>query len=205
MKELPEINVIEKSYKSELKEKGSRFLSFAIPVEKEEEAFSNLERIKKEFYDASHHCYAFKIIDNLKYSDSGEPSGTAGLRILNAIEHFNLLNIIVVVVRYFGGTKLGVGGLGRAYYDSALQVLEKVDIKKRHLYQKIFIKLDFQFAQKVFHLFSDSDKKILNINYTELAEFECLIKPEKLNQIIKNLNDLTIGNVEIINSEKNYY
>jgi len=205
MKELPEINVIEKSYKSELKEKGSRFLSFAIPVEKEEEAFLNLERIKKEFYDASHHCYAFKIIDNLKYSDSGEPSGTAGLRILNAIEHFNLLNIIVVVVRYFGGTKLGVGGLGRAYYDSALQVLEKADIKKRHLYQKIFIKLDFQFAQKVFHLFSESDKKILNINYTELAEFECVVKPELLNQVIKELNDLTIGNVEIINSEKNYY
>ena len=163
-----------------------------------------MERIKKEFYDASHHCYAFKITDNLKYSDAGEPSGTAGIRILNAIEHFELVNILVVVVRYFGGTKLGAGGLGRAYYDSALQALEEAKIKKKFLYQKIFIKLDFQFAQKVYHLFSDSEKKILNVNYDEEAEFECLVKPGKLSQIIKNLNDLTNGMVEISKGENIY-
>jgi len=150
-----------------------------------------LERIKKEFYDASHHCYAFKITDNLKYSDAGEPSGTAGIRILNAIEHFELVNILVVVVRYFGGTKLGAGGLGRAYYDSALQALEEAKIKKKFLYQKIFIKLDFQFAQKVYHLFSDSEKKILNVNYDEEAEFECLVNTRKTftnNQKSKRFN-----------------
>jgi uncharacterized YigZ family protein len=204
MKELSEINVIDSFYKSELKEKASRFLSFAIPIEKEEEVFLNLERIKKEFYDASHHCYAFKRLNNFKYSDAGEPSGTAGMRILNAIDHFNLVNILVVVVRYFGGTKLGFGGLGRAYYDSALKVLKKVEIKKKYLCQKIFIKLDFQFAQKVYHLFNDSDKKILNVNYTEIAEFECAVKLGKVNSVIKDLNDLTNGSVEIINREKSY-
>ena len=115
-----------------------------------------------------------------------------------------LVNILVVVVRYFGGTKLGAGGLGRAYYDSALQALEEAKIKKKFLYQKIFIKLDFQFAQKVYHLFSDSEKKILNVNYDEEAEFECLVKLGKLSQIIKNLNDLTNGMVEISKGENIY-
>ncbi|HSP87579.1 MAG TPA: YigZ family protein [Ignavibacteriaceae bacterium] len=204
MKELPEINVIENTYKIELKEKGSRFLSYAVPVENEETAFSKLEEFKKEFYDASHHCYAFKLLNNFKYSDAGEPSGTAGIRILNAIDHFHLVNILLVVVRYFGGTKLGVGGLGRAYYDSALQVLETAEIKKRFLYQKIIIKLDFQFAQKVYHLFNDNDKKILKVNYDNQAMFECIVKPEMINQVIKALRDLTNGSVEIINSEKIY-
>ncbi|OGU75953.1 MAG: hypothetical protein A2V93_05230 [Ignavibacteria bacterium RBG_16_34_14] len=179
-------------------------MSFAIPVGNEEEAFSNLERIKKEFYDASHHCYSYKLPDNFKYSDAGEPSGTAGIRILNAIEHFELVNILVVVVRYFRGTKLGVGGLGKAYYNSALQVLEKAEIKKKYLYQKIFIKLDFQFAQKVYHLFNDSENKILNLNYSEMAEFECAVKAENLDKINKNLNDLTNGKVKISMGEKIY-
>ena len=204
MKELSEIKVIDKLCKSELKEKGSRFLSFAIPVEKEEEAFSKIDKIKKEFYDASHHCYAYKLSNSLKYSDAGEPSGTAGIRILNAIDHYKIVNILIVVVRYFGGTKLGAGGLGRAYYDSAMQVLKKAEIKKKYLYQKILLKVDFQFAQKVYHLFSDSDKKILNANYSESAEFECMVKPDLLNEVIKGLNDLTNGSVEIINREKFY-
>lgn len=202
MEELSEIKVIEKIYKSELKEKGSRFIGFAIPAENEEEVFLNLEKIKKEFYDASHHCYAFKLKNSFKYSDAGEPNATAGIRILNAIEHFKLTDILVLIVRYFGGTKLGVGALGRAYYDSAFQVLEKAVIKKKYLYQKILIKLDFQFAQKIFHFFNDSDKKILNVNYTQMAEFECLVKPDKMELIKNHLNDLTNGSVEIINSKK---
>jgi uncharacterized YigZ family protein len=205
VKELDEIYVIDKSYKSELKEKGSRFLSFAFPVENEEEVFSRLKGLKKEFYDASHHCYAFKLLTNSKYSDSGEPGGTAGLRILNAIEHFNLINILVVVVRYFGGTKLGVGRLGKAYYDSAYQVLEKSKIKRKNLYQKIFIKVSFPFIEKIYHLFNDMDKKILNSHYQDLAEFECLVKPTEYEQIIQNLNNLTNGQVEIRVGEKIYY
>ena len=204
MKDLTEINVIEDSYKSELKERNSRFISLAIPVEKQEEAFSNLERIKKEFYDASHHCYAFKFQDNYKYSDAGEPSGTAGIRILNAIEHFNLVNILVVIVRYFGGTKLGVGGLGKTYYNSALKVLEKAEIKKKYLYQKILIKLDIHFAQKVYHIFNEPDKKMLKAEFPGKAEFECAIRPENLSQIQKMFQDLTNGNVEISLDKKIY-
>ena len=134
-----EINVIEKSYKYEIKVKGSRFFGFAFPAENEEEIYHKLKRLKKEYYDASHHCYAYKLTDNFKYSDAGEPSGTAGIRILNAIDHYDLVNILIVIVRYFGGTKLGAGNLGRTYYESAIKVLAKADIKKKyHIPQDLY-------------------------------------------------------------------
>jgi uncharacterized YigZ family protein len=205
MKELHEIKVIENNYKSVLKEKGSRFLSFAFPVDTEEEAISILEKLKKEFYDASHHCYAYKLKENLKYSDAGEPSGTVGVRIFNAVEHFELTNILVVVIRYFGGTKLGAGGLGKAYYESSLNVLQKALIKKKFLYRKIFIKVDFQLVQKVYHLFNDSYNKILNTGYSDQANFECLVKPELLDQLMEEIRNISAGKVEIMQSELVYY
>jgi uncharacterized YigZ family protein len=193
-----EIKTINNTYKSELKEKASKFLGFAFPVESENEALSILDRIKKEYYDASHHCYAYKLTDSLiKYSDAGEPSGTAGIRILNAIEHFDIANILIVIVRYFGGTKLGIGGLGRAYYETACRLLEKAEIRKKYLYQKILITLDFQFTQKVYHLFNDSENKILNVNYSDKANFECIVKPAKIDQIIEKLNNFTNGKAEV--------
>jgi len=197
MKVPTEIKIINNSYKSELKIKSSRFIGLAFPVENEDVTVSILEKIRKEYYDASHHCYAYKLLDLNKYSDAGEPSGTAGIRILNAIEHFNLVNTLVLVVRYFGGTKLGVGGLGKAYFDSAFQTLNKAEIIIKNLYQKILIKTDFQLTQKVYHLFNNSENKILNVNYSDFANFECLVKQEDITQTIIKLNDLTNGNVEI--------
>ncbi len=197
MKVPTEIKIINNSYKSELKIKSSRFIGFAFPVENEDVTVSILEKIRKEYYDASHHCYAYKLLDLNKYSDAGEPSGTAGIRILNAIEHFNLVNTLVLVVRYFGGTKLGVGGLGKAYFDSAFQTLNKAEIIIKNLYHKILIKTDFQLTQKVYHLFNNSENKILNVNYSDFANFECLVKQEDITQTIIKLNDLTNGNVEI--------
>ncbi len=205
MKEPLEIKIITNSYKSELKIKSSRFIGFAFPVENEDEVVNILEKMRKEYYDASHHCYAYRLLDSHKYSDAGEPSGTAGIRILNAIEHFNLINILVLIVRYFGGTTLGVGGLGRAYFDSAFQTLNKAEIITKNLYQKILIKIDFQLTQKVYHLFNNSENKILNVNYSDSANFECLVKPEVITQIIIKLNDLTNGNVEITQMGNIYY
>lgn len=200
-----EIKIINNSCKSELKEKGSRFLGLAFPVENEEEVLLILEKIKKEYYDASHHCYAYKLTDVFKYSDAGEPLGTAGIRILNAIEHFELVNILVLIVRYFGGTKLGIGRLGRAYYNTALQLLEKAEIKEKNLYQKIFIKVDFLFVQKVYHLFNDPENKILQVNYTDKAKFECLVKPAKVAQIIEKLTGFTNSNAVVSLGENIYF
>jgi uncharacterized YigZ family protein len=192
-----EIRVIDKNYEAELKEKTSRFIGFAFPVENEEEILSYLKDLKKKYYDATHHCYAYKTLSNEKYSDAGEPSGTAGIRIYNAIEHFHLTNILVVVVRYFGGTKLGVGGLGKAYYETAFAVLEKAGKTDKKLYQKVFIKVDFEQVKKIYHVFNESENKIVNTNYTDKVEFECLVKSDDHQHIISTLIDLTNGKVEI--------
>ena len=110
------------------KEKGSRFLAFAFPVVNQEEIKPIIERIRKEYHDARHHCYAYMIgRDRLiwRINDDGEPSGTAGRPILGQINSFGLTNILIVVSRYFGGTLLGVSGLINAYKTAAAECNQK--------------------------------------------------------------------------------
>ena len=205
MNKLKEIKVLSRKYEAELKEKSSRFIGFAFPVENDNEVLACLKELKKKYYDATHHCYAYKTINSEKYSDAGEPSGTAGIRIFNAIEHFNLTNTLVVVVRYFGGTKLGVGGLGKAYYKAAFTVLEKAEKTDKKLHQRVFIKVDFQHIQKVYQLFNETGNKILDTSYSEKAEFECLITKDKLQQVISLLKDATNGEIYLKFEEMLYF
>ncbi len=113
--------------RAELKVRGSRFIGTAVPVRTREEVADELTRLKKEFWDATHNCYAYRLApDGLQYrfSDDGEPSGSAGKPILFVLQQRNLVNTLVVVTRYFGGTKLGVGGLVRAYTEGAQAALD---------------------------------------------------------------------------------
>lgn len=113
------------------KDKGSKFLAFAFPVESETEIKNHLFSIKKEYYDARHHCYAYRLGhkgDNWRANDDGEPSSTAGKPIHGQLLSHNLTDILVVVVRYFGGTKLGVPGLIRAYKESTIDVINNSTI-----------------------------------------------------------------------------
>ena len=143
------------------KEKSSVFMGQVYHCETENEAGKILELIKKKYYDASHHCFAYKFInDQFKYSDDGEPNGTAGIRILNAIEHFNLMNVIVVIIRYYGGTKLGVGPLGKAYYTSARNVLEEAKRVEKVFFQKVIIEADFNYISHIHRILSNhKDRK----------------------------------------------
>jgi uncharacterized YigZ family protein len=118
---------IAESVRAELKVRGSRFIGTAIPVRSKEEATAELARIQKEFWDATHNCYAYRLApDGLQYrfADDGEPSGSAGKPILFVIQQRELADVMVVVTRYFGGTKLGVGGLARAYGETAGAALD---------------------------------------------------------------------------------
>lgn len=113
--------------RTEIKVRGSRFIGTAIAVDSREAAAVELEAIRKEFWDASHNCYAWRLApDGLLYrfADDGEPSGSAGKPILFVLQQRELFNVLVVVTRYFGGTKLGVGGLARAYGETAAAVLD---------------------------------------------------------------------------------
>lgn len=113
------------------KEKGSKFLSFAEPIESEEQAKARILFYRKKYHDARHVCYAYKLDDNLwRAKDDGEPHGTAGMPILRAINAKGLNYVLVVVVRYFGGTLLGTGGLMVAYREASKDALEKAEIKE---------------------------------------------------------------------------
>lgn len=182
------INTIEKQNESLLKEKGSEFFSYSYPIKSEVEANDILNSLRKKFYDATHHCYAFKLADGtIKYSDDGEPGGTAGIRILNAINHFELNNIIVVVVRYFGGTKLGVGPLGKAYYESALECLKQSKIISQFQKQNVSVKFPFEQSNFVHKILTKYSVKILRTDYTDSPEITCTVKVESADKLITEL------------------
>ncbi|MEQ9231718.1 MAG: YigZ family protein [Cyclobacteriaceae bacterium] len=132
----------------EYKEKGSKFLAFAYPVESEDDVKECLENLRKEFYDARHHCYGYILGTSeqaTRANDDGEPNHSAGDPILGQIKSFELTNCLVVVVRYFGGTKLGVGGLIQAYKEAANEALVKA-VKKR-IIETHSVKLKFNYDQ----------------------------------------------------------
>lgn len=180
------------------KEKSSEFIAQIYNVETFEQADEILEKVRKKYFDATHHCFAVKLISGeAKSSDDGEPKGTAGLRILNAIEHFNLMNVMIIVIRYFGGTKLGVGPLGKAYYHSAFEVIEKSKFVEMVLYQSISVQLEFNYVSQFHRIVNNLEGIIDKSEYTELANFSLLIKPEYVNKFINELNNATNGKAQI--------
>ncbi len=188
------------------KEKSSVFIGQVYHCETDNETTNILAQIRKKYYDATHHCFAYKLTtEQFKYSDDGEPNGTAGIRILNAIEHFNLTNVIVVIIRYYGGTKLGVGPLGKAYYTSAYNVLEEVKKLEKVLFQKVIIEADFNYISHIHRILSNNSATIGNSEYKEKAIFECFIIPSELSKITSQLTDISRGEIKIAATEVNYY
>lgn len=126
-KNMEYFKTIMRNARAEVEEKKSRFIANIFYVESVEEAEQNLKQIKKQYFDARHHCYAYRIVEKTgikeKQSDDGEPSGTAGAPMLNILQKNELANVLIVVTRYFGGTLLGTGGLVRAYSDATSKAL----------------------------------------------------------------------------------
>ena len=196
---LPEqIKTIKDVHQTSIKEKASEFIAIVYPVDNEETALNRLNEIRKKYFDASHHCYAYKLKSGEeKYSDDGEPKGTAGLRILNALEHFDLSDVLLVVVRYFGGTKLGVGQLGKAYYNASIEVLNTSEILTKTLFQNIIIEVDFSFVSLVHRIIHHYSAIIVNSEYSNIAKFNCYIKPNDFEKINIELTNLTNGQILI--------
>ena len=183
------IKSIKKETHNSYKEKSSEFIADAFPVNSEDEVNQHLTEIKKKYYDASHHCYAFRLKSgSIRYSDAGEPNGTAGIRILNAIDHMELKDTLVIVTRYFGGTKLGIGPLGKAYYKSAELVLENCEVVELKPFHQISIHADFSFISEVHRAVNNCDGIMGNIEYKEDVIFQAMIP---LNKIVEMSNELT--------------
>jgi uncharacterized YigZ family protein len=185
------------------KEKNSEFIAQIFPVSNSTEVQDIINNVRKKHYNASHHCYALKFCNNdFKYSDDGEPNGTAGIRILNAIDHFQLKNVIVIVVRYFGGVKLGVGPLGKAYYYAAEELLSGVEKILKVPYSVVNVIADFNMVKHVHHAVNILNAKIAKTEYGDKVIFECFIKPEMFNKLENQLFEASKGEIEVKKSDK---
>jgi uncharacterized YigZ family protein len=198
MVEKEEIITIKAISESKFKEKGSQFIGLAYPIESVDDFNKIHSEVKKEYFDASHHCYGFRLVSGeFKYSDAGEPNGTAGIRILNAIDHFELTNVLVLIVRYFGGTKLGVGPLGKAYYHSAELTLKSAEMIKKYAYQKISIKADFQYTSLIHKAITDFELRVVENEFSDGLKFTCWIKPKSAAKFKSYLEDKSGGAIAI--------
>ncbi len=186
---------------AQIKIEGSRFIVDVFPIENEEEAKNRLHKVRKEYFDATHHCYAFVIgaeKTNVRFSDDGEPSGTAGIKIHSAIQAKNLSDILVVVTRYFGGTKLGVGGLGRAYFESAETGIAQGKIISRAVVQELHVSFPFPDTNPVMNVINSHKLKIFSTGYTENRSIITLqILPSQLASVQLHFTNATRGSAEL--------
>ena len=188
---------------AELVEKKSKFIGNIFYVESVEEAEEKIKEINKKYFDARHNCYAFSIYtDNgiiSRFSDNGEPSGTAGGPMLNILQGLGLSNCLVMVTRYFGGILLGTGGLVRAYSDATKLAIENTEIIDKALGIEASFVVSYSDLQKLQYYFNKNDIAILDIKYNENIEVIFEITKEKYQNILNlkeemNLNFIILEN-----------
>lgn len=161
------------------KNKGSRFLSFAMPVSDAKTAMETIKIYRKRFYDAKHVCFAYKIGSEayeVRASDDGEPSGTAGRPILGQINSKNITNVLIIVVRYFGGILLGTGGLIEAYKNAAADALQNSKIIEQTIENQINITFEYLILNNVMKIVKDFDLKILNQSFEMNCTMQIAVK-----------------------------
>lgn len=180
----------------------SKFITIIIPINKQEKIKEELEIIKKTYKDATHYCYAYNINNYQKCSDDKEPSGTAGLPILNVLQSNKLTNILCVVVRYFGGIKLGAGGLVRAYSSVVSETLKKCKFGYLTEGYKIKIEFPYENIKQIDYILKDVE---ITKKYDEKITYKFSIEKEKYKSIKENLDKysdlIEIKNVTITKDE----
>lgn len=181
-------NTIKSSSKGLYKEKGSKFLAFAYPVQSEDEVREHVEALKKKYHDARHHCFAWQLGTdgmNFRMNDDGEPSGTAGKPILGQIHSHELTNVLVVVVRYFGGVKLGTGGLVQAYKAAAADALDQAEIIGCTINHSFRIQFPYDMMNPVMRVV---DEENLNVEDQQFAADCCMtlsIRASRLEEMVE--------------------
>ena len=183
------------------KELGSKFINYAYPIENEDDIKTYMEQLYELHPDANHHCYAYTLgIDgkNYRVNDDGEPSGSAGLPIYNQILSAEITNILIVSVRYFGGTKLGIPGLVKAYKYAAQVVLEEANIVERFISKRI--KMVFNYDQQgiVERNVDRMDGEIKDKNFTDKCMFTISVRESKLEEFIAMFNEYYQMEIKII-------
>ncbi len=194
---------IQSPKQSQLKIRGSKFIASVFPVEKEKEAEELIQKVRKEYCDATHHCFAYKVKsktgDDFKICDAGEPKGTAGNQILAAIESRNFSNILVVVTRYFGGTKLGKGGLHRAYHQVAADALDKCRIIEKFLSEQHLIAFPMSLVGKVSQVLDKFGVEVLKRDFKLEGHIKIKVRLSQSEKLKESLTQVTKGMVKFEN------
>lgn len=184
---------IEKSAVAEYKDRGSKFIAYAYPVETPDDFKKCLEEVKKEHPKASHHCFAFRIgLDNNVYrvNDDGEPSGTAGKPILGQIDSKQLTNILIVVVRYFGGTLLGVPGLINAYKTAASLVLQVTPTVQKPIEENYILHFDYTQMNEVMMVVKQLNCTVIRQEMQLFCDLEIGIPKSKITEALYRIKDI---------------
>lgn len=193
-------NTIKQSTEALFKDRGSKFLAFAYPISNEQEVKKHLDALRGLHPKANHHCYAYRLgtdRSQFRVNDDGEPSGSAGRPILNVLLSKDITNILVVVVRYFGGTLLGVPGLINAYKSSTVEVLAEAEFVQKTVNDIYEVSFDFEAMNDVMKVVKEFGLKISNQTYDNRCALTIEIRKSMLNQVM--------GKMEKIDSLTNRY
>ncbi|MBQ3546658.1 MAG: YigZ family protein [Lachnospiraceae bacterium] len=181
----------------EIVEKKSRFIATVKAVETEEEAIAFINEMKKKYWDARHNCMAYIVNDIKRFSDDGEPQGTAGKPILDVLEGKNISNGVIVVTRYFGGILLGTGGLVRAYQKSAIEGLENSVIAEKCNGYISVILTDYNGLGKIQYIASNEGINLIDIMYTDNVTIKFVSLKDEYNSFVNKVIEATAGKAQI--------
>lgn len=205
---LQKYRTIKEDNQHEVEIKKSRFICFLKRIETEEEAKAFIQQIKKEHWKANHNCSAFVLGDHheiQRSSDDGEPSGTAGVPMLEVLKKNDLINVCAVVTRYFGGTKLGAGGLIRAYSGSVAQAIVHTGIIEGRLQQEVFVQLDYSNWGKMENFIASENLAVKDTQFTDRVVVTCMVDENQVDDFEAQVTDLLNGQVSFTTGEVTYH
>ena len=201
--------ILEPSQEVLYKEKGSKFFGYAFPVLNEEEIKDHLENLKKQHHSARHWCYAWQLgksYEHFRANDDGEPSNSAGMPIYGQLQSYEVTNILVVVVRYFGGTKLGVGGLVQAYKTTAQMALENSGIVEKTIDEVFVLKFNYPEMNTVMRIIKDENISVKHQKMELYCEFEISVRKKEADRIFElfeNTYKIEIRSLSATEDDKN--
>lgn len=171
-------------------EKRSRFIAYAVPVRTVEEVKEQVDKFRKQYYDARHVCWAYMLgpdRSTFRANDDGEPSGTAGKPILGQINSLELTDILVVVIRYFGGIKLGTGGLIVAYRAAAAEALSLAEIEERTVDEEITVQFEYPFMNEIMRIIKEDNPEVLSQSFDMNCEMTLRIRKSEADKLRNRL------------------
>ncbi len=186
--------------KNEIKVQRSKFIAYGFPIDSQEKFHEVLDNIRKDYFDASHFPFAYRLGvsgNDLRYSDDGEPSGSGGKPVMDVIDKFGVTDAGIVVVRYFGGVKLGVGGLRRAFFEAAEECMKLAKIREVLITDSISLEADYNQMSVIMNVLERYAAGIVNNNSDEKVKLDICIRSSLAEKLKSELTDLTSGNIII--------